>query len=296
MNQDSVTLAIMMADVVGSTPLYERVGDAVALQQVLDCLDMICQISVQHGGEFMRSKGDDILTVFREPSSALNAAVQVGRQMSVWPLPIRVGLNHGPVVRARDDVFGDAVNVTARLTSSANPGETLVGHSMFEALPPSAQGMLRHLGRMEFKGKDGHFDVYTLRDNNLGLNTEIFSAKPARQEEASKRPEVAILIRHADRTVVLREGQSLSIGRSSDCDVVLCYPWVSRHHATVTVIHGRAKLMERSSSGTYLSVDFKEETFVRREDVILMGSGTISPGTKLFSDEAAALSYKVSVV
>lgn len=284
----------MMADVVGSTPLYERVGDAAALQQVLGCLDTIRQISLQHGGEFMRSKGDDVLTVFRDPLGALNAVMDIARQMTDQALSIRIGLNFGPVVRARDDVFGDAVNVAARLATIANPGEALVGKSLFDALAPTAQSSLRHLGRMDFKGKHASLDVYTLRDDRLGLNTEIFSIKPAHLLDADERPFVSVSVRHSDRVVALVEGQSLTIGRSSDCDIVLAYPWVSRHHATVSVVKGRAKLLERSSSGTYLSLDWTKEIFVRREDIILMGSGRISPGMKLDAADSAALSYEVS--
>ncbi|WP_189342740.1 MULTISPECIES: FHA domain-containing protein [unclassified Mesorhizobium] len=86
----------------------------------------------------------------------------------------------------------------------------------------------------------------------------------------------------------------MTIGRSPECDIVVQRPWVSRHHATFTISNGKARLVERSSSGTFVSMGpGQEEVFVRREDILLFGSGVISPGRRSSLRDAQVLHYEV---
>ncbi|TIP03711.1 MAG: adenylate/guanylate cyclase domain-containing protein, partial [Mesorhizobium sp.] len=163
MDQERLLAAVLLADVVGSVPLYERIGDDAALRQVSDCLDAIRAIVAQHGGDFIYSKGDDVLSLFGSSEAALMAVCQISHQLSKEPLIARIGLHFGAVIRARGAVFGDVVNVTARLSATANPGEVLISQSFFEALSAGSRGTLRLLDKMAFKGKQELFDVYTLR-------------------------------------------------------------------------------------------------------------------------------------
>ena len=86
---------------------------------------------------------------------------------------------------------------------------------------------------------------------------------------------------------------SLSIGRSAECDVVIDRSWVSRQHALVTVRHGRVHVEDRSSSGTYVSMRGSHEFFMRRETVVLTGSGIISPALRPTDADAEVIHYEV---
>ena len=68
---------------------------------------------------------------------------------------------------------------------------------------------------------------------------------------------------------------------------------VSRHHATIEVAHGRVRFAERSSSGTFISMRPGEEMLVRREDVLLIGSGTISLGMQGTSNDAQLVHFEI---
>ena len=175
MDQERLLAAVLLADVVGSTPLYERIGDDAALQQVSDCLDAMREIVARHGGDFIHSKGDDVLSLFERPEAALRAVRQISRQLTKGPLSARIGLHFGAVIRTRGEVFGDVVNVTARLSTTANPGEVLISQSFFEALSAGSRSALRLLDKMAFKGKQELFDVYTLGSDDGALNTQITS-------------------------------------------------------------------------------------------------------------------------
>lgn len=293
MDQERLLAAVLLADVVGSVPLYERIGDDAALRQVSDCLDAIREIVAQHGGDFIYSKGDDVLSLFERPEAALSAVCQIGGRLAKEPLIARIGLHFGAVIRARGAVFGDVVNVTARLSATANPGEVLVSQSFFEALSSGSRGSLRLLDKMAFKGKQELFDVYTLRGDDAALSTYVANRGTFVGRRSAPPPQINLVIRYEDQVRSCRNNELVTIGRSPECDIVIQRPWVSRHHATFTISNGKARLVERSSSGTFVSMGPGDEVFVRREDILLFGSGVISPGRRSFLGDAQVLHYEI---
>ncbi|MEW6633374.1 MAG: adenylate/guanylate cyclase domain-containing protein [Pseudomonadota bacterium] len=282
-----------MADVVGSTPLYERIGDEAALQQVSDCLDAMREIVAQHDGDFIYSKGDDVLSLFESSETALRAVWQISRQLTKGPLSARIGLHFGPVIRARGAVFGEVVNITARLSTTANPGEVLISQSFFEALSLGSRATLRLLDKMAFKGKQELFDVYTLESDDRALSTDIARRGTLVDRRSAPPRRINLVIRYGDQLRSCRNNESVTIGRSPECDIVVERPWVSRHHATFTISNGKARLIERSSSGTFVSMGPGQEVFVRREDILLFGSGVISPGLRSSLGHAQLLHYEI---
>lgn len=293
MDQETLLAAVLLADVVGSTPLYERIGDDAALQQVSDCLDAMRAIVAQHGGDFIYSKGDDVLSLFESPETALGAVRQISRQLTKGPLLVRIGLHFGAVIRARGAVFGDVVNVTARLSTTANPGEVLISQSFFEALSAGSRKGLRLLDKMAFKGKQELFDVYTLGSDDGALGTHIASRGTVIGRGFAPPQQIKLVIRYGDQFRSCRNNEFVTIGRSPECNIVVQRPWVSRHHATFTISNGKARLVERSSSGTFVSMGPGHEVFVRREDILLFGSGVISPGLKSSLGDAQVLHYEI---
>ncbi|UVK57550.1 FHA domain-containing protein (plasmid) [Mesorhizobium sp. AR02] len=92
--------------------------------------------------------------------------------------------------------------------------------------------------------------------------------------------QIDLVIRYGDQLRSCHNNELVTIGRSLDCNIVVERPRVSRQHATLTVSNGRARLVDRSSSGTFVSMGPGHEVFVRREDILLFGSGVISPGLR----------------
>ncbi|MEZ2333101.1 adenylate/guanylate cyclase domain-containing protein [Mesorhizobium sp. RCC_202] len=293
MDQERLLTAVLLADVVGSVPLYENIGDDAALRQVSDCLDAIREIVAQHGGDFIHSKGDDVLSLFERPEAALRAVCQIDGQLAKEPLNARIGLHFGTVIRARGAVFGDVVNVTARLSTTANPGEVLISQSFFEALSAGSRSTLRLLDKMAFKGKQELFDVYTLGSDDGPLSAHVASRGTVVDRRSAPPPQINLVIRYEGQLRSCRNNESVTIGRSPECDIVVQRPWVSRHHATFTISSGKARLVERSSSGTFVSMGPGHEVFVRREDIVLFGSGVISPGRRSSLGDAQILHYEI---
>ena len=136
MPENDLEVAILMADISGSSALYEDVGDIDALRLVGICLDNLSAIVEREGGTCIRSKGDDVLAIFDDAAAALSASrAMLSQQKTGSSLAIHVGATFGNIIRARDDIFGDSVNTAARLSSMAKPGELLASDSFVERLP-----------------------------------------------------------------------------------------------------------------------------------------------------------------
>ena len=296
MSRNESEVAILLVDVTGSTPLYEAIGDAAAARQVGACLEVLQSIVARRRGAFILSRGDDVLCTFDEPGLALRAAREMLSEAQTARLAIHGGLHVGPVVHARGDIFGDAVNLTARLAALARPGEILISRSFVDRIPAVESAGLRLVDNMTFKGKSEPTEIYSLVPDDGAARTEALfghGSGHTRTRYLRAVPEVSVTLRYADRAHACKEQESLSIGRSDDCDVVIGRTWVSRQHAFVTIRRGKVQLEDRSSSGTYVSMRDGYEFFMRRETVVLTGAGTISPAIRPTDANAEVIHYEV---
>ena len=130
MNKD-IELAILFADVVGSTQLYETLGDTQAREMVGICIDIMRTATEAHAGTVIKTMGDEVMATFATADEAINAASDMQRAITTHPalqsgnthVAIRIGCHYGPVVLEQRDVFGAAVHTANRMTSQAKAGQ-----------------------------------------------------------------------------------------------------------------------------------------------------------------------------
>jgi len=139
-----IELAILFADVVGSTRLYELMGDLRARDMVAICIDVMRSATDQHQGTVIKTMGDEVMSTFPSADEALNAASQMQQQISAHPqlkvdnqaVAIRIGCHFGPVVLDNRDVFGATVHTANRMTSQAKAGQIITTAATVERLTP----------------------------------------------------------------------------------------------------------------------------------------------------------------
>ena len=284
--------AILLVDTAGSMLLYQRNGDDAASRQIAGLLGEFRQWIVAAGGQFIHSRGDDVLATFDDAEAALRVVLEILKPGRTSDLQFRVGLHFGPFVRTSDDIFGDAINLTARFAATANPGEAIISKDFVDRLPPASHSWLRYLDELTFKGKSQPQKVFTLATID---QTEIFHAGKAPVPGGNRYMRaVQIRLDYDGKSIVVGEAEGVSLGRLPHCNIIIDRQWVSRHHATIRLVDGRARLSERSSSGTYISMQQATEIFTRREDIVLVGSGKISPGLRLASPGAQIIHFTIS--
>lgn len=272
----SVDRAILLCDISGSTPLYEQFGDERASRIVHDCVKGMQDTAVRGGGEFVRSKGDDVLCLFEDPARALITARDMLDHGTAGSVSVHGGLHFGTVLWRGTELFGGAVNVAARLSGRSRANEVLLSGAFVERISPEQASELRPMGEMTLKGTEVPTSIYAL----LAANEDGITRLVAQPEmnNLTQRPAdgpAAIKVTFLDAAYAVTEGQEIRIGRSPECHLIIPEPWVSRIHATLTARGGLVEFTDRSAGGCSLTFGSTIDFFIRRQTVALTGSGTI---------------------
>ncbi len=135
------TLAVLFTDLVGSTAIYARTGDAPAFRIVSDHFDAMREVVSANDGTIVKTIGDAVMAVFTDPVKCLEAALRLDpavRRIDAAgePLRLRAGFHAGPCIamRANDriDYFGTTINLASRLQALAGAGEVTLARSVAE--------------------------------------------------------------------------------------------------------------------------------------------------------------------
>jgi class 3 adenylate cyclase len=169
------TAIILFADIVDSTALTERMGDA-AFRERARALDASLRaIITSAGGTAIDGKllGDGVLATFPAAAQAIDAALRCGAAGDDGGLPLHLGIHAGDVIReqdghGRDNVFGGAVNIASRISGLSAPGEVLVSDVVRALARTSASVTFEDRGEHALKGVGEPQRVYAVRARSEG--------------------------------------------------------------------------------------------------------------------------------
>ncbi len=280
-------LAIVFIDVCDSTGIFERQGDLQARSLIQAFLIDCAAVVETDGGRVVKSLGDGLMCTFAGAESALAGARAVQRMAKGGDLQIRVGFHVGPVIESDSDVFGDAVNVAARVSSVAKPDETLFTEAVVECLPAAIRAGTRFLQEVMLKGKTEATRIYGLVPLEAD-GTMMFQGA----QTVSQAKRHLSLYYHGQRLEV-RGSEKLWMGREDRCDLVVEGDLVSRRHATIEVKDDRYTLTDQSSNGTFVVLADDRRLCLKREHVQLVGSGQISLGQSPDDNEGDLIGFQV---
>jgi hypothetical protein len=218
-----------------------------------------------------------MLSTFPTARAAFDAAREMQDAHEGSRLSIKIGIHFGPTLRGiGGDVYGDAVNMAARISSQARPGETLLSGEAVNLLPSKYQPRLRVLDSTTFKGKSVPSNVYIVTPEKAdGSETMFGTPMPA----MALRPSSALVLTHGACSVSVDEShRRITLGRDRTCDLVVDASFASRVHAVIEVRRGRYVLTDQSTNGTFVSDGRGEPLFLKRESTDLGAEGTISLG------------------
>jgi adenylate cyclase len=300
MKKAPVDLAVLFADVTGSTSFYEKLGNARALECIGLCLSIMRQSVKTCGGRVIKTIGDEILCVFPTAIAAAQSAIDMlGRidmqaPVAGQPLQIRVGMQFGPVLHENDDVFGDCVNVAARMVKLAKPMQIMLAGECVQAMDAGLRSQARAIDKIPIKGRAKEIDVYELPWKQSEDMTTMASLPP---EELQPKPRVRLRLKHNGREIVFGERQDvMRFGREISCDVVVADRKASREHARIERRRDKFVLVDVSSNGTFLTFHGEAEMPVRREEIVLHGHGSISFGHPYAIDPAEVATFEVETL
>ncbi len=291
-------VAILFADVVGSTQLYEEFGDTKASETVALCLDAMKDATHQFEGTVIKTIGDEVMATFPTVDLAMQAAIGMqarissdNREEGRIPVSIRIGCHFGPVVQEQNDIFGAAVHTANRMTSQAKSRQIVISGSTVEKMSTEFQRQTRQIDVATVRGRIDEVALYEL----LWNPEEATSMLPTIEWEAANREKRAtkMLLTCQNHTVEVSERKkSINLGRADDNDLVVKGNLISRIHAKIEMRRGKFFVVDQSTNGTFLQSVQGNETFVRRDSSELDSEGTIGLGRSEKPGSSLAIYYK----
>ena len=295
--ETSARRAILFADVCDSTSIYETLGDSRALAAINRLFVLLTKKVKAAKGSVVKTIGDGMVCQFATPDAALRAACDMQEASAALTsaalrreLTIKIAFNYGPVVPKGDDVFGDTVNVCARLVGIANPRQILTTQPTIDALSPGLRKRCRTLPPTRVRGRSAEVAACEV----LWRGDADVTALNLNKQTLAKAAQWVLKLSYRDDTFTLESSATMTIGREKDNDLVVPSQHASRLHARVFGREGNFVIADQSSNGTFVMVDgSSREIRLRREEAHLGERGKIGLGSPTSDAGDHLLHYRV---
>jgi len=278
MSTPTHNLVVLFADITASTKIYETLGNAEAQVTIDRCLGIVKRICEDGGGRVVKTIGDEVMATFPAADPAAQAAIEIQLNMSKQrtgsgaPIALHIGFHSGPAIEDAGDVFGDCVNVAARLTEFAKGGQIFTSAHTVSELSPAMKKRTRDQDAHTLRGKDEDISLFELTWQESEDEMTMMSPRKAMAAASVK-------LKHGTRDIELGAAHSvLTLGRDQQNDVMIADRKASRLHARIERRRDKFVLVDHSSNGTYVTVEGEPELTLRREELVLRGRGRVSFG------------------
>jgi TolB-like protein/class 3 adenylate cyclase len=188
--------AILAADVVGYSRLMHSDEEATHAKLTALLTDAVAPAIAEHGGSIVKNTGDGFLAEFPSAVEAVQAALQFQARINELAIPevegrriaFRVGINIGDVIVEPHDIFGDGVNIAARLESIAEPGGMCISASVYDQIRGKVGFEFADLGEQNLKNIARSVRAYAVVWNGHGPATRSGSSS------GSSAPRLSIVV------------------------------------------------------------------------------------------------------
>src|SRR5665213_544171 len=185
-------MTVLFTDVVGSTSFFERNGDTAGLVMIHRHDELAAAAIRQYNGKVIKTIGDSAMAEFPNPGAAVRAAVEIERQFLTLNLAlpenqraeVRIGVHTGVGFRKGNDLFGDVVNVTARIVKRTAPAQILISRPTYDCISKLSDLRCRWLNKLTIDGRAEKEDIFEV----MWTNTEAYREVQERVTSASHIP------------------------------------------------------------------------------------------------------------
>jgi class 3 adenylate cyclase len=193
MEKFSREITVMFTDIKGSTSYYETRGDLAGRTMIHQHNAIVFPIIEKNKGTLLKTIGDATMSIYEAPADGLRAASEIQHSLLAnnkgkpagEQINVRCGLNCGIGLVENNDVYGDVVNVTARIEGLASAGDVFISEQIYEGLRQADDFIFRFVEAAKVKGKDEPIKVFRLvwnpEDLKLGKSRGATSAAPSRR-------------------------------------------------------------------------------------------------------------------
>ncbi|MGE5472085.1 MAG: FHA domain-containing protein [Bacteroidota bacterium] len=285
-------LIVMFADVAGSAQLFERLGDTEAVHAVERCLKRMNRSIESYRGRTIQIVGDELLAAFETAEDACQAAIDMQQRIADLPpvsglkLTIRIGLHVGMVTEEDGELRGDAVLSAARIVGAGRRDQILCSADLVTELGVPTPLKLRPMPELgHITEHDRQFDLFQVEWVSQ-LAPGLFSAH-------SIMPVTRLGVRYQGQDYLLDDKlQLLTMGRDFANRLQIDDRKASRSHARIEKRNNGYYLVDTSTNGTFVNLPGRPEVLVRRREMLLDGSGSISFGASKSDPTATSADFE----
>jgi hypothetical protein len=289
-------MAVLFADITGSTRMFETVGDANARKIEREWLAQVRGLLPEFEGRLVKTIGDEVMCVFPTADKAVLAASAMQAAVTAEPpagyaITLHIGLNAGDVLVENHDVFGDTVNVGAFLASVASPEKIVITEHTFAELSAPLKAVARPIFRTVLKGQTDTVIVYEIlwKTDNVDVTDSFFAE---RSQQLIPSDSGGLVLSYREKTIHLNHLRPrATLGRHSTCDIMIVDLTVSRQHARVELQNMHFHLIDQSINASFVFQEGRPEVEVLRRDIRLEGSGKISLGRNFSQNPVEVIEF-----
>ena len=281
----------MFVEVSGSTRLHKRLGDEIADRCVGECLDTLTVVVESNDGTIIKTNGDGLTCHFDSAATAIAAAQTAQRNIAALRphgdtrMAIRIGIHYGEAMTKNNSLFGDAVNLAARMMGIAQGGQIVTTGDTIEQLPNQLHQDAEKIDGTRVISQQREIDVF-----QVYWQTEAAAdAIQANGNPISMQLNLSYASTHCE---INTENPTISIGRGRSCDLMVDVSEASREHARCELRDGKFILRDQSTNGTYIKLEEGDnEIHLHSEEMELHGQGLISLGRPVTGCNTEMLLY-----
>lgn len=177
--------AVMFTDIEGYTSMFHD-NETVAMGHIEQHRRTIQDITASHKGEVIQYYGDGSLIIFDSVINAVKSAIRIQEISKEQHLPVRIGIHLGDIVVKDGSIFGDVVNLAARLQEVGVPGSIVVSRKIFDELSNHPEISTSRLGLYELKNVQDRLELYAVTGPGLSI--------PPKPREVKRKKKIPVVL------------------------------------------------------------------------------------------------------
>jgi len=300
MDKDNEIVVVLFANISESTKLYKHLDNLAVTKMIKKCLMLMQEVTENQMGDVLNTIGDKVNCIFWDAGSAVLAARGMNEAIEDYinnraddriPINLHIGIHSGPVQKEGNEIFGDTVNMLARVTQLAKPREILITEPVFNNLEDSLKLLAKKTKRLTIKEKNSPLNLYEFNWENY--DTTVAIDRTTFRELETVQNGCLELTYQNQVYEVTSQVPSLKLGRQSQNDLIIREKSASRFHAKIKLVNDKFVLIDQSTNGTFVYPQNDKPFYAKWTEAYLEGSGTICLGEESCFDSPVAIHYRI---
>ena len=178
-------MAVLFTDIVGSTRYFKSHGNLVGRRMLQAHQDLVSKSIAEHGGIFVKTLGDSVMAYFIDPRESVKSAIKIQQKFSAYnekkakenQIHIRIGIHFGDAIVEEKDIFGDAVNMAAKVVQVAESDQIFLSQELYDLTKDLSHGLFQLVDISNKKKVSKELTIYRVLWQEtiaFALTTNIF--------------------------------------------------------------------------------------------------------------------------